>query len=156
MVPWEKYLSGSTTTSWQKTNPPWLLTSDLLQLSISSKTESANSVSMLKHKVHRPNKEILQNNRWSSIQSRCSNRKRSIYSGNDKMNQQLQTRSLPNPNCCSSRIPMNSKLNMLTIRWTRPAWSHIQLMRRHPWCSWTTLAQLSAPIFSKLPKEMET
>ena len=58
--------------------------------------------------------------------------------------------SLPKPNCCSRRIPMNSKLSMLITKWIRPAWSQIQLIRRHPWCWWTTLAQSRAPIFSKL------
>jgi len=36
---------------------PSMATSDLLQLSINSKKESANSVSMLKHKVHHPDKD---------------------------------------------------------------------------------------------------
>lgn len=65
-------------------------------------------------------------------------------------------KSLPNPNCCSRRIPINSKLSMFTTKWIRPAWSQMQLIRRHPWSWWTILFQSRAPIFSKLANKKKT
>ncbi|WVZ17065.1 hypothetical protein V8G54_010047 [Vigna mungo] len=39
-----------------------------------------------------------------------------------------------NPNSCSSRIPITRIPNIFANRWKTPPCSHIQLIRRHPWC----------------------
>lgn len=60
---------------------------------------------------------------------------------------------IPNPNSCSSRIPINRRLNMLASKWKTPACNHMQVIRRHPWCLLTTLFTSRAPIFSSLKGE---
>jgi hypothetical protein len=57
---------------------------------------------------------------------------------------------IPNPNSCSSRIPMNRIPNIFANRWKTPPCSHIQVMRRQPWCLRTTLFTSRAPIFCSL------
>lgn len=57
---------------------------------------------------------------------------------------------IPNPNSCSSRIPINRRLNILASIWKTPACNHMHVIRRHPWCLLTTLSTSRAPIFSSL------
>lgn len=59
-------------------------------------------------------------------------------------------RNIPKPNCCSIRIPMNTRLSMLATRWITPACNQIQVKSLHPWCLCSTLSQSKAPIFSNL------
>lgn len=60
--------------------------------------------------------------------------------------------SIPKPNCCSRRIPMNTRLSILAARWMTPACNHIHVKRRQPWCFSTTLSHSSDPNFSNLTK----
>lgn len=57
---------------------------------------------------------------------------------------------LLNPNCFSRRKPMRTTLNILTMRWTTPAWSHIDVTSLHFSLPFTTLLRSKAPIFSNL------
>lgn len=64
-----------------------------------------------------------------------------------------ETRCIPNPNSCSSRIPMKTRLNILASIWKTPACNHMQEIRRHAWCLWTTFSTSRAPIFSNLNRK---
>lgn len=64
----------------------------------------------------------------------------------------LHPKFLQNPNSCSSLTPMNSRLNMLAIKWMAPAWSQMHDTRRHSSPSCTTSFFSRAPSFSSLQK----
>ena len=59
---------------------------------------------------------------------------------------------LPNPNCCSRRMPMKTRLSMFARRWIIPACNQIQVISLHPWCLSTTLVHSRAPNLSSLCK----
>lgn len=63
-----------------------------------------------------------------------------------------KSKLLLKPNSCSSRIPTNRRLIMLTSRWTSPTWSHMQVTRRHPCPSSTTKFRKRAPSFVRLQR----
>lgn len=58
--------------------------------------------------------------------------------------------NIPNPNCCSRRMPMKTRLSMFATRWITPACNQMQVTSLHPWCFWTTLVHSSAPNLSNL------
>lgn len=60
--------------------------------------------------------------------------------------------SLLNPNCCSRRIPINTRLSMLASRCITPACNQMQVTSLHPWCWCTTLFHSSPPSFSNLKR----
>lgn len=60
---------------------------------------------------------------------------------------------IPNPNSCSSRIPITSRLNILANKWKMPACNQMQVISRQPSCLSTTLSTSRAPILSNLKKE---
>jgi len=67
-------------------------------------------------------------------------------------NARIITSTIPNPNSCSRRIPIKTRLNMLASTWTTPPCNHIQEKSRQTWCPWITLPTSRAPIFSNLNK----
>lgn len=67
-------------------------------------------------------------------------------------NYNLEKRNIPNPNCCSRRMPMKTRLNMFAAKWTIPACNQMQVTSLHPSCWFTTSYHRSAPILDKLKK----
>jgi hypothetical protein len=63
-----------------------------------------------------------------------------------------KNRDIPNPNCCSRRMPMKTRLNIFAAKWIIPACNQMHVTSLHPWWWFTTSSHLRAPIFVSLQK----